>query len=242
MKRLLVLLVFSFYFSVSVAHAQTRAANLGTFDNYRFHYGIQEGYTQSKFDLMYSEDEALRQDIQGTTSYYSPAFHINVIGDARLGDYLNFRLLPGVTLISRDLAYAWSASYRQEHWKYDEQRTVESVYGEIPAEFKFRSVRYANFRPYLTAGGSFGFDFASLRKNKNNNDESIVRLNPVDLRYTMGVGIDFFLRYVKFAIEMKMSFGIPDLRVADDDLYTQSVTYLRSRTVMLSFTFEGTPF
>ena len=242
MKRPLVLLVFSFYLLVSAAHAQTRAANLGTFDNYRYHFGIQVGYTQSKFDLMYSEDEALRQDIQGTTSYYSPGFHINVIGDARLGDYLNFRLLPGVTLISRDLAYVWSAAYRETHWKYDRQRTVESVYGELPAEFKFRSVRYANFRPYLTAGGSFGFDFASLRKNKNNNNESIVRLNPVDLRYTMGVGVDFFLRYVKFAIEMKMSFGIPDLSVPDDDLYTQSVTYLRSRTVMLSFTFEGTPF
>ncbi|MBP5542204.1 MAG: PorT family protein [Bacteroidales bacterium] len=239
MKRPLVLLVFSFYLLVSTAHAQTRAANLGMFDNQRFHFGIQVGYTHSKFDLMYSEDETLRQNIQGTTSYYSPGFHINIIGDARMGDYLNFRLLPGVTLISRDIAYAWSSAYRETHWKYDEQRTVESVYGEIPAEFKFRSVRYANFRPYLTAGGSFGFDFASLRKNKNNNDESIVRLNPVDLRYTMGVGIDFFLRYVKFAIEMKMSFGIPDLRVVDDDLYTQSVVYLRSRTFMLSFTFEG---
>ena len=222
-----------------VAQGQTEAANLGRFDHRRFHYGIQVGYTQSKFDLQYSEDETLRQDIQGTTSYYSPGFHINVIGDMRLGDYLNLRLLPGVTLISRDLAYAWSATYRESHWKYDEMRTVESVYGEIPVELKYRAMRYANFRPYLTTGVSGGFDFASLRKNKNNNNESIVRLNPVDLRYTMGVGFDFFLRYVKFAIEMKMTFGIPDLRVDDDDLYTQSVNYLRSRTFMLSFTFEG---
>lgn len=222
-----------------VAQGQTEVANLGRFDHRRFHYGIQVGYTQSKFDLQYSEDETLRQDIQGTTSYYSPGFHINVIGDMRLGDYLNLRLLPGVTLISRDLAYAWSATYRESHWKYDEMRTVESVYGEIPVELKYRAMRYANFRPYLTTGVSGGFDFASLRKNKNNNNESIVRLNPVDLRYTMGVGFDFFLRYVKFAIEMKMTFGIPDLRVDDDDLYTQSVNYLRSRTFMLSFTFEG---
>ena len=219
--------------------AQTRAANLGMFDHRRFHYGIQVGYTQSKFDLHYSEDEDLRQDIQGTTSYYSPGFHINFVGDARLGDYLNFRLLPGVTLITRELAYAWSQAYRETHWKYDLMRNVESVYAELPAEFKFRAMRYANFRPYLTAGGSIGFDCASLFRNKNNNNESIVRLNPVDLRYSMGVGFDFFLRYVKFAIEMKMSFGIPDLRVEDDDLYTQSVTYLRSRTFMLSFTFEG---
>ena len=54
----------------------------------------------------------------------------------------------------------------------------------------------------------------------------------------MGVGFDFFLPYVKFAIELKMAFGIVDLRVADDDLYTLSTTDMKSRTFMLSFTFE----
>ena len=71
------------------------------------------------------------------------------------------------------------------------------------------------------------------------NDESIIRLNPVDLRYTVGVGFDFFLPYVKFAIEFKMAFGLLDLKVADDDYYTLSTDNLKSRTFMLSFTFEG---
>lgn len=219
--------------------AQDRPGHLNTFDTRKFHYGIQVGYTQSKFDLQYSEQDTIRQTILGTTSYYSPGFHINVIGDMRLSDYFNLRLLPGITLISRDMSYLWSEDYTSTHWKYDTRRTVESVYGEIPVELKFRAKRYGNFRPYLTAGGVWGFDFASLRKNKNNNDESIIRLNPVDLRYTAGVGFDFFLRYVKFAIEFKSAFGLVDLRVEDDDYYTQSVTELLSRTFMISFTFEG---
>lgn len=224
------------------AHAalgQTTPARLGNFDLRRLHYGIQVGYTQSKFDLHYSDDEGLRENILGTTSYYSPGFHINVIGDLRMTKHLNLRLLPGITLISRDLAFVWSEAYTSTHWKYDNHRTVESVYGEIPLEVKFRADRYTNFRPYLTAGGSWGFDFASLRKNKNNDDESIIRLAAMDLRYTTGVGFDFFLRYVKFAIEFKMSFGLLNLRVEDDDLYTLSTRDLKSRTFMLSFTFEG---
>lgn len=222
-----------------VMQGQNYSAHLGSFDQKVFHMGIQIGYTQSKFDLNFSEDEALRENILGTTSYYSPGFHINYVGDLRLSDYFNLRFLPGVTLISRDVAYVWSDAYTSTHWKYDQMRTVESVYGEIPLEIKFRSKRYGNIRPYLTAGGSWGFDFASLFKNKNNNDESIIRLNIMDLRYTTGVGIDFFLRYVKFAIEMKMSFGLVDLKVADNDLYTQSADFFKSRTFMLSFTFEG---
>lgn len=219
--------------------AQTRPSHLGAFDDRMLHYGIQVGYTQSKFDLHYTEDDELRKTIMGTTSYYNPGFHINVIGDLRLNDHFNLRLLPGITLISRDMSFTWSEEYTSTHWKYDLRRTVESVYGEVPIEFKFRAARYQDFRPYLTAGGIWGFDFASLRKNKNNNDESIIRLNPIDLRYSAGVGFDFFLRYVKFAIEMKMAFGLIDLRVEDDDLYTLSTTDLKSRTFLLSFTFEG---
>ena len=111
----------------------------------------------SKFDLHYTDDDAVRESILGTTSYYSPGFHINQINDFRLGDHLNLRLMPGITLISRDMAYVWSEDYTSTHWKYDTKRTVESVYGEIPMEFKFRAMRYTDFRPYLIAGGSFGF-------------------------------------------------------------------------------------
>ncbi len=225
--------------ALPAAQGQVRASHLGSFDNSKFHWGIQVGYTQSKFDLHYSENDTLRQTIQGVTSYYSPGFHINAIGDMRLSDHLNLRFLPGVTLISRDVAYRWSSAYTSTHWKYDLNRTVESVYWETPLELKYRADRYLDFRPYLTAGASMGADFASMFKNKNNNDESIIRLNRIDLRYTAGVGFDFFLRYVKFAIEFKMAFGLVNLKVNDDDYYTQSTEDLKSRTFMLSFTFES---
>lgn len=225
--------------AVPALQAQVSASHLGSFDNRKVHLGIQVGYTQSKFDLHYSWNDTLRQTIIGTSSYYSPGFHINAIGDLRLSDHLGLRFLPGITLISRDMSYRWSKEYTSTHWKYDEQRTVESVYWETPLELKYRANRYNNFRPYLTAGVSWGFDFASLWKNQNNNDESIIRLNLNDLRYTAGVGFDFFLRYVKFAIELKMAFGFVDLKVNDDDYYSQSADYLISRTFMLSFTFES---
>ena len=219
--------------------AQGQIGNLGGFDRRLLHYGIQVGYTQSKFDLQFSEDASLRETLQGTTSYYAPGFHIAIIGDMRLGRWLNLRMLPGVTLVTRELSFAWKPTYLAEHRIAERSRNVESVYGDIPIELKLRSVRYGNFRPYLTAGASYGFDFASLRKNRNQTNQSIVRLQASDLRYTMGVGFDVFLRYVKFAIEMKMSFGLLDLKVEDPDIYIRSFDYLNTRTFMLSFTFEG---
>lgn len=216
-----------------------QAYNLINFDQDKYHYGIQIGYTQSKFDLKYTEDPSIREKLQGVTSYYSPGFHISVIGDMSMGKYFSLRALPGVTLITRNMSYAWNSSYMMEHPIVDARRTVESVYGDLPIDLKIKALRWRDFRPYLTVGGSYGFDFASLRKNKNNSNEAIVRLGANDLRYSAGVGFDFFLKYVKFAIEMKMAFGLVDLRVADDDIYTMAVDQMKSRTFTLSFTFEG---
>lgn len=219
--------------------AQGQMANLGAFDRKLLHYGIQVGYTQSKFDLHFSDDAQLRQTLQGVTSYYERGFHIAVVGDLRLGKWLNLRALPGVTLVTRNVSYSWEEQYLSLHHSLEQARTVESVYGDLPIELKYRAVRYGNFRPYVTAGASYGFDFASLRKNRNRTNQAIIRLGASDLRYTMGVGFDFFLRYIKFAIEMKMNLGVIDLKVDDPDVYISSFDYLRTRTFMLSFTFEG---
>ncbi len=225
--------------SLLSSNVNAQVGNLGKFDSRLLHYGIQVGLTMSKFDLEFSSDEALRQELQGTTSYYAPGFHIAVIGDLRLSKWFNLRLLPGVTLITRDVTYSWEPGYLASHRLAELSRNVESVYGDFPIELKFRSIRYNNFRPYITAGVSYGFDFASLRKNRNRTDESIIRLEPSDFRYSMGLGFDVFLRYVKFAIDLKVTFGFPNLKVEDPDVYIRAFDYLNSRTVMLSFTFEG---
>ena len=234
---LLLFFLLTFHLSPLTSHAQV--GNLGKFDSRLLHYGIQVGYTQSMFDLEYSDEPALRETLQGVTSYYAAGFHIAVIGDLRLNDWFNLRLLPGVTLVTREISYAWESGYLPTHPLAERRRSVESVYGDIPLELKFRAKRYGNFRPYLTAGISYGFDFASLRENKNRTDESIIRIQPHDLRYCMGVGFDVFLRYVKFAIEFKMNLGLLDLKVEDPDIYIRSFNNLSTRTFMLSFTFEG---
>lgn len=219
--------------------AKAQVMKLGAFDQKPVHYGIQLGLTQSKFDLHYTDSLYLRDTIQGVSSYYAPGFHISVIADIRLGHFFSFRFLPGVMLVNRDIHYHWESYYQASHVLAENKRSVESVYGELPIELKFRALRDKNFRPYFTAGASYGFDFASLRKNKNNSEESIIRLEAEDLRYTTGIGFDFFLRYVKFAIELKALFGMKDLRIYDNDIYTRCTDSMKSRTFMLSITFEG---
>ncbi len=224
--------------SCGTAVAQS-SSNLAYFDRDVMHYGIQVGYSQSKFDIDFTKDPDLRQQALDVRSYYTAGFHISIIADLRLGEFFNLRTLPGILLLTRDLNYSWTEDFAKSNPLIENKRSVESVYGEIPLELKFRAHRYQNFRPYVTAGGGYSFDFSSLRKNKNNNNESIIRLGANNICYSLGVGCDFFLHYVKFAIDLKFSFGTVDLKVPDDEAYTLIIDKMKTRTVMLSFTFEG---
>lgn len=230
-------MLVTFLLSPFVAKAQI--GNLVNFDKHQFHWGIQVGYAQSKFDLRYTEEAELRETMQGVTSYYAPGFRIAILGDFRLNDFFNIRPMVGVTLITRELCYSWERGYLETHRLAELSRNVESAYFDFPLELKFRAHRYHNLRPYVTSGVSYGYDLASLFKNRNRTNQSIVRLYPNDFRYSMGVGFDVFLQYVKFAIELKMTFGTVDLKVEDPDIYIRCADYFKSRTFLLCFTFEG---
>ena len=213
--------------------------NLSNFDKNTLHYGISVGYMQSKFVVDYTEDDAIRDKIQGVTSYYIHGFHISIIGDLRINDYMNLRLIPGISFVDRELSYALSDAFASLTHTPERKRFVESVYGDLPLELKLRSQRWNNFRPYIITGVKYGFDFASLKNNKNRNDESIIRLASSDFSYLMGAGFDFYFQYFKFAIELKMGFGLVDLLIPDDTYYTQSINSINSRSFVLSITVEG---
>src|SRR5690625_6328952 len=63
---------------------------------YKNHYfGISFGLHQSNLKLMHSEDFLQQQNISLIESYNSPGYDIKVIGNLKIGDYWDFRLLPG---------------------------------------------------------------------------------------------------------------------------------------------------
>jgi hypothetical protein len=55
----------------------------------------------------------------------------------------------------------------------------------------------------------------------------------------MGGGFDFFLPYFKFAVEFKTSIGINDILIHEDTPFSNPIESLRTRSFIVSFTFEG---
>jgi hypothetical protein len=93
---------------------------------------------------------------------------------------------------------------------------------------------------YLIGGGKFSIDMAS-QKDVNNSldDEIVVKLDKYDYAAEVGGGMDMFLTYFKFGIELKAAFGIPNLLVDDGTRFSTPIQSLRSKVWVLTFTFEG---
>ena len=81
---------------------------------------------------------------------------------------------------------------------------------------------------------------ASKKDVDNTIDEDIVvKLNKYDYSAEVGGGIDMFLPYFKFGIELKTGIGIPNVLVDDGTRFSTPLQSLRTKTYVLTFTFEG---
>lgn len=164
-------------------------------------------------------------------------FQLGVLMDMRLFSYANLRLL--VTIMFGDRTYRF---FRPEP---DGSHTIlqmpwESVYLTIPLHLKLRAKRWNNFRPYLIGGLEYTFDLASLRKiEPHEEDDILVRVKDNDVLSVAGVGFDFYLPYFKFAIELTTSSGMRDVLIHENTLYSNALSYLKSRFFRITITFEG---
>ena len=207
-------------------------------DQKPFHFGYTLGINTMDFGI-YPSETAVSEDLYPDVTNLSPGVDISIVTNFRLGRYLDFRFLPGISLGQRNLTY-------YENVNTDEAKAVNemilgSTFINLPFNIRYEAQREKNYRPYLIGGMNFRWDMA---RNKDFNiDEGIyVKLKPFDVYVEGGFGVDFYLPYFKLSTEIKFSVGM--LNVLNPDTheenpgYVTSIEKLKSRMVSLSFHFE----
>lgn len=160
-------------------------------------------------------------------------FNIGIVSNLRLHEYFDLRFLPGLNFGQRDLVYLLYEDYmfRLHTMK------IESIFLDFPVIFKYKAARINNFRPYLIGGGSIRYDMASQKKVKEA-EKPKIRLDPFDVYYEVGFGIDYYLQYFKFSYELKFAVGVFNIVNPDNTIYTEAIQRLNSKMIILSFHFE----
>ena len=147
------------------------------------------------------------------------------------------RFVPGLSFQDRGLNYR----FLKPDGTIDASiKRTESVWLEFPLLIKWRTNRVNNFAAYALTGGKYSLDMQSQKDVSNTVAKDIVvKLQNKDMVIEAGGGFDFFLPYFKFSIELKTGFGMRNLLIQENNLYTAPLESLKTRTFVMSFCFEG---
>lgn len=200
------------------------------------HFGFMLGVNYMDYRAVLSGASTYRAE----TGKLDLGFSVGIISELRICDDLGLRFLPGLEFATRSLVY----TNVPEKEKGREYAYNESVYITLPLMFKYKAKRINNFRPFLTAGGSYKYDFHN--HDWIDPDKSIFfRTKKGDFFLETGVGSDFYLPYFKFGIELRFAIGLTDVLVHRQDTknpgyeeYTSALKRLRARMFSVCFNFE----
>jgi len=231
-KRIFIILTLFVGFSLGVG-AQD---NLPMVDYKTLHFGFALGTNIMDFGFTQSQQEIDGKVYNADVSMVMPGFMVGVLGDVRLSNNLNFRLIPALHLADRTISYSNNVD--------DEiiRTSVKSTIISVPAYIKFSAPRINNYRPYLIAGGGVMFDMAGDRQMP-------VLLKSTDYFIDFGVGCTFYFSFFRFSPEIKFALGFNDMLVPwserpDDVLlpadrkYSDAISRLTSRMLTICLNFE----
>lgn len=222
---------------------EEKPRNLPGFDSKRLHFGFTVGL--NSMDLGIKRNYEASNFIYADVSHVLPGFQVSIVSDLRLNMSWNLRFLPGISFGSRELYY----------YEFDpsQQGNLVTLSGAVnpvplgpsnldfPLHFKYRSQRVNNYRPYVVGGLNFRYDMSTKRMYDSESDEYI-KFKPADFFLEIGFGVDTYLKYFKFAPEIKLAVGLRNI-LTDDSRpphiqFVESIDRVTSYILMLNFHFE----
>ena len=240
-----ILIISLLLFALGASGQVERPRNLTAFDLKRIHFGFTVGV--NSMDVGFIRNYSAENFVYADLSHPLPGFQVSIVSDLRLSDNWNLRFLPGISFGSREI---WFYDYSDgvvgepvELPNVDNPVPLGPAFLDFPLHFKYRSKRVNNYRPYLVGGLNFRFDMSAKKLGYfDTESDEFLKFQRGDLYLEFGFGIDNYLRYFKFAPEIKLAVGL--MNIMDPQgrnphfEFAESVESARSFILMLNFHFE----
>ncbi len=251
----LLILSLSFFIIGNAWSQRARINNLTFFDDKDYHFGFFLGANQMLYSIktktdfektIYSQEQipefnADKAHLLNIGVQPTLGFTVGIVSDLRLGKYFNLRFTPDLEFGERILTYDISKEYRGvTDTILGFQKRVPSTLLNFPLTLKYKAMRMHNMRPYLIVGGRLTMDLGSqASKTINQNERDItIKLYSNDIYAEAGFGIDFYFNWFKMSTELKMSYGIRDVLLHEDNIWVDPIERLNSKLFQFNVTFE----
>jgi len=220
----------------SEARAQTNKGNhnFREFQAKAYYFGLTFGYNQSNFQLAHSQRFILNDSFNITEGLGGPGLNISMVTNMKLGEYFDFRFLPGFSFVGRKIFFVSTTN------EIEQVKSIEGVLVQAPLQVRFKSEPFHDMRMFVLAGAKYTYDVASNVDILEEQANRIIRISPHDYSVEVGAGAQFFLPFFIFSPEIKYSQGIGNILIYNSNLSQSTVLEkVLSRTFTISLHFEG---
>lgn len=230
----IVLIVICFCFAQNVDAQRAKGNyNFLSFEQKPYYFGITLGYNSSDFKIFKSDQFLTNDSISIVEDVNGPGFNLGIVTNLKIGDYFDFRFLPTLSFAEKNIKYADNTEFSVPR-----TRKIEQVLVQMPFHIRYKSAPYNDFRLFVIAGVKYDFDVAS--ESRTRQADELVKIASSDFSAEIGAGIQFFFPYFIFSPEFKITQGISNVLIFDDQLDESNVLEkVLARTFTLSLHFEG---
>ncbi len=217
----------------SSVQAQRGNYNFLGFEQKPYYFGITLAYNSSNFKVHHSQKFILNDSINTAQSITGPGFNLGIVSNLKVGQYFDFRFLPTLSFAEKNIEYTSDNPNNPQYL-----RKIESVLVELPFHVRYKSAPYNDKRMFVIAGIKYSFDVASDSRARQANE--LVKISPTDFAVEVGAGIQMFFPYFIFSPEIKLSHGLGNILIFDDNLdQSRVIEKILSRALTISLHFEG---
>lgn len=231
-----VLILFSLCVVPSLGWSQSSKGNYNyrDFQGKAYYFGLTFGYNQSNFQLAHSNRFILNDSFNVAEGLSGPGLNVSMVTNMKLGEYFDFRFLPGFSFVGRKFYYVSTDN------EIEQVKDVESVLVQAPFQIRFKSDPFHDMRVFVLAGAKYTYDVASNARLRDEQAKRIIRISPHDFSLEVGAGCQFFFPFFIFSPELKYSQGIGNILIYNSKLSQSTVIEkVLSRTFTISLHFEG---
>lgn len=156
---------------------------------------------------------------------------MGIVTNLKLGKYFDLRFIPALSFADKSLDFTHVGDSVVN-------KNIESININFPISIRFKSQPINDMRIYVLAGLKYNMDLASNAKARQAEDQ--IKIGRHDFSYEYGFGIQFFFPLFIFSPEIKISNGLYNVHSVNNNLvYSGVLEKLQTRTILISFHFEG---
>lgn len=236
MRIIFLFILISIVFS-SLSQRAELTKNYRNFDRRVLHFGFMLGGNSADFSTQYKPNLLEEHNYSSITNQSQPGFQLGIISSLKLGTpMIRMRFIPTLSFQERILFYN---GFDLEGLPETIDERVGSTNLDFPLLFKFRTLRYNNFAAYVITGAQYTLDLQTKENSTQSFSDPFLKIRRHDYQGQIGAGVDFFLEYFKFGIELKFSHGLRNSLIQDNTRLSSPIDHLYNRVWWISLTFEG---